>query len=545
MKHELGGSELRNFLQLAWRRRWVILVPFLAISMTLTIYGLYLPNLYRSTASIFIEPPKVPEEYVKSTVTTDIAARLRTIRQQLTSRTKILQIIDELDLYPEAQAKDLPTEVLVATMREDLEVEVPNQRDSSFFMVHYTHRDPTKAMLAVSRLIEHFIEENLLVREEQAEGTTLFIEEQAAQLKIVLEEQEYSIQQFKQEFMGQLPDQLDANLRMLDNLNIQMKSNLEAQREVENRVLLLEQEVTRLEGQIQIPAASGDDEAEPVNTSLNDLLERRVALRQEVVRLESTYTSKHPDVIAARRELDNVEKKIQNVQKSLGSRPGSTVSIAPGAAAPELTRELTNLRRQLNENRPRLAALRQEERTLRDRIREYQARVEEAPKREQELLTLTRDYENTKKNYEDLLNKKMEAQLSENLEKRRKGEKFRIMDPANLPEKPYRPNRLMIIALGLVVGLGFGIGLATLLESVFPAFYSLKQLEPRVDYPIVMAIPLIASRAERQVRKKHMLVSIGVGVAVLVVFLLLFDIFVKDIGEIAAAIRDNVRGAVS
>ena len=223
------GGELRNILDLVWRRKWVILVPSVIIAVTVTLYGLYIPSLYRSTTSIFIEPAKVPADYVKSTVTTDLEGRLRTIKQQLTSRTKLLKVIHELNLYPEAVAKGIPDEVLVAIMRKNLDIVVPNRREANFFQVHFLHHDPTKAMLGVSRLMSLFIEESIQGREEQAVGTTQFIENELQKFKVVLEKQESAIQSFKGRHMGELPSQLDANLRMLDNLNQQLTDNLASQ----------------------------------------------------------------------------------------------------------------------------------------------------------------------------------------------------------------------------------------------------------------------------------------------------------------------------
>ena len=177
MQTENTGNEIQKIIEIAWRRKWVILVPLVIIFTLVSLYGLYLPNQYRSSSSIFIEPQRVPTDYVRSTVTTDIEDRMRSITQQLTSRTKLLKVVKQLDLYPGMLAEGVPSEVLVARMRNDLNIEVPNRRDGNFFMVYYVHGDPTKAMLAVSNLVSLFIEESLQVRESQAEGTTLFIEE--------------------------------------------------------------------------------------------------------------------------------------------------------------------------------------------------------------------------------------------------------------------------------------------------------------------------------------------------------------------------------
>jgi len=546
MQAENTGNEIQKIIEIGWRRKWVILIPFVLIFTLVSLYGLYLPNQYRSSSSIFIEPQGIPSEYVRSTVTTDIGDRMRSITQQLTSRTKLLKVIKQLGLYPEMLAEGVPSEVLVAKMRKDLSIEVPNRRDANFFMVHYVHGDPTKAMLAVSNVVSLFIEESLQVRESQAEGTTLFIEEELEKLKLVLEEQEQAIQEYKGDYMGQLPDQLDANLRMLDNLQLQLSGNLESQREFGDRIMLIEREMSRLEGQISVATSitNSQGESEPVtNTTLDQLIGQRDVLRQRVANMEAIYTDRHPDLISARKELDRLEETLRSVTENLAaSEQPTTSSSAAVNRIPAYSMEMTNLRRQYNEIKPRLSALQQEESDLKRKVSQYQRRVESAPVREQQLLRLTRDYENTKANYDDLLNKRQEATLSENLEKRQQGEKFQILDEANLPEKPYLPNRPKILAMGFAGGMGLGIGLAMLLETLFPAFYSLKQLQGTVQYPIVMGMPYLKSPSESKKRRvKKLYMTLG---SVMLLFVLLFIVhaFIVDLGAVFKTITFNIKG---
>ncbi|MFV2082722.1 MAG: GNVR domain-containing protein, partial [bacterium] len=271
------------------------------------------------------------------------------------------------------------------------------------------------------------------------------------------------------------------------------------------------------------------------------LFQQRDALQQEISRLEPIYTPRHPDLISAKKALAKTEEEIRTVQKNFNSQPDTPSAIPPARAMAQLTPELSNLSRQLSANKPRLAALAEKERDLRERIEKYQARVESAPKREQQLLSLTRDYDNTRQNYKDLLNKKQSAQLSQNLEKRQEGEKFRVLDPANLPEKPYLPNRPKIILLGLVGGLGLGIGLVFLLESLFPAFHSLKSVQSSLDIPIIMAIPEIVIPGERKKNMIRLLLRAAAGAAVTAVVLFLLDRYVLDLTGVAVQIGKNIR----
>jgi polysaccharide chain length determinant protein (PEP-CTERM system associated) len=536
------GDELQRMFEVGWRRKWVIIIPFLTIFLLVNLWALYQPNLYRSSSSIFIEPQKVPSNFVRSTVTTDIEGRMRSISQQLTSRTKLLKVIERLDLYPDLVAKGKPPEVLVAKMREDLSVENPNLMDANFFTVNYIHTDPNKAMLAVSNLVNLFIMESLQVREDQAKDTTEFIEDELERLKVTLQQQERAVQRYKQQYMGQLPDQLVANLRMLDNLQLQLTSNQESQREMEGRLMLIEQEISRLEGNLDLSKVDSDNEITSVtNATLNQLVQQMDELRKRIANMEAMYTSRHPDLVAARNELARVEERFRAARKNLAENKSKS-SASSVDLTPTYSMELTNLRRQVTEIKPRLNSLRQEEKNLRSQINDYQKRVESSPLREQQLTQLTRDYENTKASYEELLTKRTEAQMSENLEKRQQGEKFQILDPANFPEKPYLPNRPKLMGMGFAGGLGAGIGLALLLEALFPAFYSLKQLQNYVtNVPITFGIPHIQSTAEKMKRRRRLAIGLATTLVTLVLVLVLFDHFVVDLDTFFEVIGSNAK----
>jgi len=540
-------NDLEWIIEIGWRRKWVILGTFAAIFTLVFLWALYLPNIYRSSVSIYIEPQGVPLDYVRPTVTSDIENRLRSIKQQITSRTKLLNVIKKLELYPDAVKKGSPDEVLVAMMREDLSIEAPDIRGDNFYIIHFNHKDPQKAMLAVSDLVSLFIQESLRVRERQATGTTAFIEDELEKLKQTLEDQEKAVQQYKKTYMGELPDQLEANLRMLDNLQLQITNNRENQRALDGQAMLLEQDISRLEGELDVASSLSDSDGTlmPTNATLNQLLAQREALQTRVTTMESMYTERHPDLVAAKKELARLDNTLRAITKDL-EKTGSPKSSAILPQLTGFTMELSNLRRQLKEVKPRLNSLRQEEKELKARMKEYQERVESAPVREQQLAKLTRDYENTKTNYEELLNKKMEAQMSENLEKRQQGEKFQILDQANYPEKPFLPKRGRIIAIGSVGGMGSGIGLALLLEALFPAFYSLKQLQRHTPgIPITFGILDMYSEKEQQLRWEKAVVVFFISAGAATLFLLIIDKFLIDLGSIVKVIGSNVRGILS
>ncbi len=542
MAEEKTGNELERIIEIGWRRKWVILGMFLAIFTLVALWALYLPNLYQSSISIFYEKQKVSEGVIQPPVETDVENRLNTITQQISSRSKVLKVIKDLNLYPDAVEKGAPEDVLVEMMKKNISVEIPTRRGDNFYTINFLHASAEKAQLAVSELVSLFLKETTKSAEGDIEDTTGFLSSEVENLKLKLETQEKAVQEYKRKHMGELPDQLESNLRMLDNLQLQMTNNRENQRALEGQLTLLEQDISRIEGEMNVASKVSESDGTIIPTNLNKLLADREALRSKITSMQSVYTDRHPDLVAAKNELARLDKTIQLITTDL-KKSGSS-KVAP--VLPQLgvyNQELSNLRRQVKEVKPRLYGLRQEEKDVRSRIQEYQRRVESTPMREQELMKLTRDYENTKTNYEELTKKKDTAEMAKRLIFLRKGESFEIYEPANYPQKPFLPKRPRIIAIGFVGGIGCGIGLALLLEALFPAFYSLKQLQQQTSgIPITFGILDMYSEKEQQLRWEKAVVAFFVTAGVATIFLLVIDKFLIDLGSMVKVIGTNVRG---
>lgn len=440
-------------------RKWYLIIPFLLglIGSGVALY--WIPPSYKSTTVILVEPQKVPENYVKTTVLVDIKDRLSTISQQVVSRTRLETIIKEFGLYADERNR-LPMEEVVERMRGRIEINVKG-KDS--FSISYENSSPETAMYVTNKLSSLVIEENLKVREEQAEGTTQFLENQLQLVKGLLEEQEVRLRLFKQESMGELPSQLETNLRTLDRLQLDLQATNEALRTSEDRLGTLDRQYM---------------EEDPNKTKLE-------AMKAELARLDREYTGKYPEVVRLRNEILEAE-----AQMTLGRMPSSKTSprrsekdlVAASAAAQirNLNAEVSNLKMRRNE--------------INRKIKLLQIHVENTPTREQQLSALVRDYENTKNNYQSLLEKKLDAQLSENMEKRQKGEQFRVLDPANLPERPVSPVLWKVLLAGAGGGLGMGVALVYLMETLDSSFRKAEDLEEVTGLPLLATLPTVPIR---------------------------------------------------
>jgi polysaccharide chain length determinant protein (PEP-CTERM system associated) len=480
---------IQDYWRIAWRRKWSIIIPFFLISLASVVWSFLQPKIYRSTTLILVEPQKVPESYVKPTVATSVRDRLNTISQQIMSWTRLEKIIAEFQLYPEARARQAPQEEIIERMRKDIELKVKG-KDS--FTISYQGRDPQTVMRVTNELASLFIQENLKVREQQAEGTTQFLDNQLTKLKKRLEEQEKAVQNYKQRYMGELPQQLDANLRVLEQLQLQLQTNQEALKSAEERRFLLETQLAEL-GRQNIPitrdllagTAPPGGAMAPFNT-----LE---TLKNQLATLQAQYSDKYPDVIRLKKEIEKLEARLQGSPTSQGSNPDRQIT----SPSPYYT----NLKTQIATLALEIGSLQAEKKRLQEQIGIYRAKVENTPKREQELTVLTRDYEITRQNYQSLLNKKLEAQLAEDLERRQKGEQFRILDPANLPQKPFKPNRKKLALIGIMLGLGAGLGLAFFQEYLDHSFWEVEDLKEYTQLPVLAVVPTINFPADKKESK--------------------------------------------
>ncbi|MBW1716807.1 MAG: protein GumC [Deltaproteobacteria bacterium] len=492
-----------KYIDMALRRKWWIIIPFLLVLLGGMTYLLSASKVYQAETLIFIQPQKVPEEYVRAIVTTSVEDRLKTITQQVTSRTNLENIIKRFNLFSER--KRLHLEDKVQLMRERIKVEVsqPSRRRGSevnSFTISFQYTDPRKAAEVTNALASNFISENLKMRETQAIGTSSFLANELASVKKRLAEKEEELKQYRVKYMGGLPEQLQTNLSILERLQAQLDQYNENLRDAENRKILLQQQIADAKASQSLEASRL---ATPSKTEKNNL----PALKRQLAMLESRYTSNHPDVIRLRETIKKLEASQENAQ---------TDEVQPSrfsSTTPDIT---LTLRRQLDEVNLEIKRLKSEITDTRSQIALYQKRVEETPKREQELLALNRDYENLKELYNSLLSRKLEAEIAVSLEKKQKGEQFRVIDPAKVPNKPIKPDIKKIVLMTFVLAIGLGGGLAYFVEMMDTSFKDPEEVEKELGLPVLLSLPIRYTERElRRMKAKKVLAYASVSIGFL------------------------------
>ena len=504
---------IQEYLEIGLRRKWYIIIPLVLCAVAS--YGVYkyLPKVYKATTVILVQPQRVPESYVRTTITDSVVSRLNTISQEILSRTRLEKVIQEYNLFSEIR-NNVPMEEIVEAMRKAIEVKVQtnpqNDRTQNSFSISFEGKDAKTVMMVTNKLASLFIEENLKVRESQAEGTSEFLTKELQAMEQRLKEKEYNIRNFKERSMGQLPQQLDANLRILERLQQQHQTTSENMRAAEDRTVLQQSQIQQLrERQSQREASLASLSGQRSLTQREDirldqtpedpLIIQLNNLKRELASAQSKYKETHPDMIDLKRKIANLEPKVKELlEKQEAQRAGRIRSrqngiteenLPPPTPDPNTERLLTQYTEQYNSALLEAKRAKEEVKNLKEQIALYQRRIEDTPKREQELTLLSRDYDLLITNYQSLLDKKIQAQMAQNLERKQQGEQFKILDPARLPEKPFKPDRNRILLMGTLIGLAMGLGLAWFRESMDRSFYEVSDLETFLGLPVLAAIP--------------------------------------------------------
>jgi polysaccharide chain length determinant protein (PEP-CTERM system associated) len=495
---------IHDYIEILLRRIWYVIIPSVLILAGAVLYAHQSPKLYRASTVILVTPQKVPEDYVRPTVTSRIEDRLQSIGQEIMSRTRLEQVISELKLYKE-EAKSLSPEGVVELMRKDIQIEI--RARESYFTISYIGKDPSIVTIVTNKLASLFIEENLKLREQQAQGTSEFLALELNATRAKLEEKEKIVTQFKSKFRNELPSQRDANLKVFEQLQLQNQRVSENLRAAQDRKLIIQKQLNeiRMASTLSPEPLKRED---PLSTTPSQPLPRLNVkspydqqlgqLRGHLADLQTKYTEKHPDIVMAKKKIADLEQKIVAGREEAEEAKGEGKTIP----SPQMTGTNLDFNPFYKEVESQLVAtdfeirrLKDEESKIKAMIGEFHMRIENTSIRELAMTDMTRDYQNLNETYQSLLRKSQEAQTAENLERRQKGEQFKIIDPARIPEKPFKPDIPKILLFGLLMGMGSGFGIAFFREQMDRSFRDAEDLETTLGFKVLANIPKIEKKA--------------------------------------------------
>ncbi len=486
------------------RRKIVVLLVFASVVAAAASFALYLPDLYRTSATVLVERP-VPETYVRSAVGGEVESRMHVIKQEVLSRARLTELIERFNLYPDLRQRESMDTVL-DQMRHDIEIE-PNgpeqlsgRKTTVSFKLSYTGARDDSVAEVTNALAAFYVTRNEGIRSQEATRLTEFLKAQLDATKKQMERDEGSMRTYTSQHPGELPSQVDLNLHALDRLNTQLRLNGERQLKLlEDREKLMEPATATVDaktGEV-VPAAGSDliaDRIEGLKKDL-DILEGR------------GFTSRHPDVVRLRTEIATLQRDRQDAlvaRKESGDAPaapsgtsgsagGPSATTTAGAAPAGATAPAVPARRRvLQAMDAEMAKLKGDEAGLREQIGSIEKRLEGAPAREQEYERIKRDYSATKDLYDSLLKRYDDAQLGESMENDKQGERFRILEAALPPSGPIAPNRFRLLIIGVLFAVA-AAGVAALVAEQFDStFHSIDDVREFTSVPVLVSIPSIA-----------------------------------------------------
>jgi uncharacterized protein involved in exopolysaccharide biosynthesis len=561
---EDSAKSLSDYLEGLRRRKVAILVIFVTVFLIGLILAFALPPVYRSTAKILIKEQEIPSDLVRSTITTYAWQRVQIIRQNVMTRSNLLEIVERHNLY-QRQRRSETSEQIVERMRNDIRVDevtadVIDPRTGRptpatiAFTLSFDGENPAVTQKVASELTSLYLKENLKARTEKAAETFDFLSDESRKLSEHIAELESKLADFKEKNVNQLPELANLNLQIIDRTERELIDTQNQIRSLEDRKFYLDGQLAQLSPSSPMFLPTGERILDPTS--------KLKVLKTELAAAMARYSPDHPDVIRLQHEIQGLELQTGSVsatteQAKLIGSVRAELAAAREKYAPDhpdvaqLARQLETLEEQLKSRaRPspeRDAAAEQPDNPayislqaqresvvsdlratytkrnqLKQRVTDYEQRIAQTPQVEREYLSLRRDYENSQLRYREIRAKQMEAEVAQQLEKESKGERFLLIEPAQFPEEPIKPNRAAIVFLALILSLAGGVGYALTAESLDQSVRGARGMVATLGAMPLSVIPYIENSADalKQARNKRLMLRsalVGVVIVVLVV----------------------------
>jgi succinoglycan biosynthesis transport protein ExoP len=473
---------VKEYWQIIRRNGWWIFLTTLWVTLAMVVFIALMPDQYQATTTILVDPQMVSEQYVTPAVKEVLTDRLQTISQQVLSTSRLQEIIDHYHLYPELRSS-MSREQVIEAMRKAVTIEVKHASGNGpgSFTITYEGRNPVVVAQVANDLATRFITWNLQTTEQVSETTTQFLDEQLDQAKSNLETQEERARQFKMSHLGEMPDNLPANLGTLGQLRATYQSNNDALNRLEQERF----ELTRM----PVPMPTNGNQYVAGLSQRSRLEIERDKLEDQLMDLRRRYTPTYPEVI-------DITARLQHVKDELKALPENDTKAAvdPRDMSPTAVR-LELIAREM-------ARLTQEQKQMSLQMAMYQSKVDAMPLREQQFTDLTRDYDMSRDQYRNLLSKKYAADMAGDLERKQKGERFTILDAATPPQKPIKPNRSMLMWASFFGALLFSIVLVIAKDKLDPSIKAEKEVDELLPASVALlaTIPSIVTPSDRRRR---------------------------------------------
>ena len=569
--------DLREKLRSYWRRRrtfWLVAGAAAALTVAL---AAFLPPTYQSTATILIEQQEIPQELVRSVITSFADQRIHVISQRVMTTQNLMSLIERYNLYPDLRAKE-PREVLLKRMRDDIGLHMISadvidprsgrpQQATIAFEVGYQNREPDLALKVASELATLYLNENLNTRTRAAQQTSSFFSEQSSREAAHIAELDKALAEFKKAHHDELPELGQLNQQELQRVDLDL-------RDAENRISAFDSQKVLLEAQLAQLHPNSEVYTD-TGQRVYGTEDRLKQLRSQLASYQAKYGPNHPDVIRTQREVEGLEKAVHAenqtadrlrqlneakseladaLEKYSDQHPDvirlrHRIDALEKAVAEEAAADFSKAETQHPDNpayiqvkgqldavsvdRESMVKRRDELRAKRD---DYERRLAKSPEVERTYREMTRELDTAQAKYQEILAKQTEVQVSQNLESERKGEKFTMIEPPLPPEKPIKPNRPMILIMGLMLSLGLGIAAVAAQDSLDASVRGPSDLRALLQVPALVAIPTLMTQSDLRSRRRRRGYWLGGTLGFALLALVVVHLFVKPLDVVWASL---------
>lgn len=557
---EADIKSLQDYIRIFKRFKNQITWITLSIFLLAVVIALALPAIYKSTAKILIEQQEIPEELVRSTITSFADQRIQVISQRVMNSENMTAIINKFNLF-EKERKVETTAAILDKLRDDIKLDMisadvvdprsgrPTQATIAFAL-SFTSQSPSMAQQVANELVSLYLNENVKHRTQAVSETNDFLAIEADKLRTHISELESALADFKEKNSTSLPELQQLNLQLMDRNEQQINEIDKQLASLQERKIYLESELAQISPILESYSATG---ARIFSSS-----DRLKALQSEYIALSAKYSPNHPDVLKARKEIAALENEVGGVDKAeiskqlldkkaelaqlsekysadhpdvkrlslTISRLETELQAVPRKKPKSVAEKPDNpayiqLQAQLQSAKSEINALQQSKKSIKNKIADYEKSLRASPQVERKYHDLNLDYENSMMKYREVKAKQMEADMSKTMEADRKGERFSLIEPPIYPEKPLKPNRTIIVLLGLIIALSTGFGYALFRASIDPGIYGINDLKAITGAAPLIVIPILYSEAELTKKSQVKWWLFATPIVVLIVVLLI------------------------
>jgi polysaccharide biosynthesis transport protein len=570
IREQKNQPDTRERLLAYWRRRGTFYVVASAAGIVAILLAALLPATYQAAATILIEQQEIPQELVRSVITSFADQRVQVISQRVMTTQNLLGLIERYNLYPDIREKQ-PREVLLAKMRGDIGMHMisadvidprsgrPTQATIAF-SVSYKSRSPELALKVANELTTLYLNENLTSRTQLSQQTATFFSEEAQRESAHIAELDKKLAAFKEKHQDELPDETQLNIQTVQRTELDVRDAENRLAQLDSQRVLLEAQLAQISPNTQVYSDSGqrvfgaEDRLKDLKSKLADYkarygpdhpdvisTQREVdGLVKEVAEEDGTsdrlrqlsqakaelaadldkYSSEHPDVLRLKREVERLQKAVDadanaGLEKTKQGHADNPVYIQVKGELDSLVVEREGAVKKRDE--------------LQAKLDDYERRMNKSPEVERQFREMSRDLESAQLKYQEILSKQTEVQVSENLESERKGEKFTLIEPPQPPEKPISPNRPLVVAVGLLLALAAGVGAVILRESTDASVRGPSDIRQMLEVPALASIPIIVTAADRKRRQRIVRYTWGGGVGAMMLAVTMVHLFVRPL----------------